>query len=217
MNIVRFADTEALARAVAEQVARAAETAMAERGVFHLVLAGGSTPKHCYELMRDMDLPWQAMHIWFGDERCLPVGDAERNDTMAEQALLTHVPLELSHIHRMLAELGPDAGAAMYTKELKHAPAMDLVLLGMGEDGHTASLFPGNPALNDPRLAVPVFDSPKPPSERISMGLGLLNDAGRRIVMVAGDGKQGAWTRIQSGEALPVALLKQPEWYTNLS
>ncbi|MDX8406855.1 MAG: 6-phosphogluconolactonase [Mariprofundaceae bacterium] len=217
MNIVRFADAEALARAVAEQVAVAAKAAMVERGTFHLVLAGGSTPKRCYELMREMDMPWQAMHIWFGDERCLPPGDAERNDTMAGQALLMHVPLPAAHIHRMPAELGPDAGAASYAKELEHAPAMDLVLLGMGEDGHTASLFPGNPALTDARPAVPVFDSPKPPPERISMGLGLLNDAHRRIVMVAGEGKRAAWNRIQSGEALPAALLKQPEWYTSLS
>jgi len=217
VNIVRFADAEALARAVADEVAVAAKAAMAERGAFHLVLAGGSTPKRCYALMRDMELPWQAMHIWFGDERCLPVGDAERNDTMAEQTLLMHVPLQDAHVHRIAAELGPDAGAASYAKELVHAPKMDLVLLGMGEDGHTASLFPGNPALKDVRMAVPVFDSPKPPPERISLGLGLLNDAHRRIVMVAGEGKRAAWESIQNGKILPAAMLAQPEWYTSLS
>ncbi len=217
MKITRCADARALAEAVARQVARDAKAAVSERGGFHLVLAGGTTPEHCYALMRDMNLPWEHMHIWFGDERCLPTGDVERNDSMADQALLLHVPLKPSHIHRMPAELGPDSGAAAYADEIQQFPVMDLVLLGMGEDGHTASLFPGNPALDDNRLVVPVFDSPKPPPERISMGLGLLNRARHRIVMVAGEGKRDAWARIRNGEDLPAARLKSPDWYTSLS
>jgi len=216
MNVRHFPDAEALAAAVADQVVSAARSAVKERGEFHLVLAGGSTPKRCYEILRGMDLPWQQMHIWFGDERCLPVGDAERNDCMADDALLQHIEIPGANIHRMPAELGPVAGAAAYADALSRAPVMDLVLLGMGEDGHTASLFPGNSALQDHRFAVPVFDSPKSPAERISMGLSVLNAAHQRIVMVAGVGKRDAWQRVQAGELLPVAMLKQPEWYSTL-
>jgi len=217
MKISHYSDGEMLAQAVAREVVLAAETAVAERGLFHLVLAGGSTPRRCYELMRNIDVPWLKMHIWFGDERCLPVGDAERNDTMADAALLKHVPLPLDNIHRIPAEMGPEAGADKYSELLCHAPAMDLVLLGMGEDGHTASLFPGNPALKDGRPAVPVFGSPKPPPERISMGLAYLNSARRRLVMVVGESKREAWRNLQVEKNLPVAMLFEPEWYSTLS
>jgi len=112
----------------------------------------------------------------------------------------------------MPAELGPELAAQAYVKLLAAAPVMDIVLLGMGEDGHTASLFPDNPALQDKRLAVPVYDSPKPPPERVSMGYGLLNNARHRILMVAGKGKAEALARIRAGEPLPIAAIADGEW-----
>ncbi|PIW47115.1 MAG: 6-phosphogluconolactonase [Zetaproteobacteria bacterium CG12_big_fil_rev_8_21_14_0_65_54_13] len=207
-----FENPEALAGYAARRVAELCSDAVAINGVCHLVLAGGSTPKRCYELLRDMDLPWASLHIWFGDERCLPVGDAERNDTMADAALLSHVPVPPEQVYRMPAELGPELAAQAYVKLLAAAPVMDIVLLGMGEDGHTASLFPDNPALQDKRLAVPVYDSPKPPPERVSMGYGLLNNARHRILMVAGKGKAEALARIRAGEPLPIAAIADGEW-----
>jgi len=208
-----FSDATALAHAAAELTVRAAAEAIAARGAFHLVLAGGTSPRLCYEILREEDVDWSRVHIWLGDERCLPVGDAERNDRMADEALLAHVPIPVSQIHRMPAELGPNEGAARYAALLAEAPAMDMLHLGMGEDGHTASLFPGNPALNDARLAVPVFDSPKPPPERISMGLSVLNGARQKLILTAGAGKREALTRIANGECLPVAMIENALWY----
>jgi len=207
-----FEKPEALAGYAATRVAERCRDAVAANGVCHLVLSGGSTPKRCYELLRDMELPWGSLHIWFGDERCLPVGDAERNDTMADVALLAHVSVPSDQIHRMPAELGPEAAAAQYAEMLAAAPVMDIVLLGMGEDGHTASLFPDNPALQDKRLAVPVYDSPKPPPERVSMGYGVLNAARHRLILVAGKGKAEALARIRAGEVLPIAAIADSEW-----
>ncbi len=212
MNIHPCADAEAVAQYAATAVIESAAEAIAARGVFHWVLAGGTTPKRCYELLRDAQLDWSKTHVWFGDERCLPVGDAERNDWMADEALLSHVPIPSSQIHRMDAELGPEVAAARYDALLADAPTMDLILLGIGEDGHTASLFPGNPGLDDHRLAIPVYHSPKPPPERVSMGYAALNAAHRCLIMVAGKGKTDAMSRILAGERLPVARVSGSEW-----
>jgi len=214
-NIHVFPDANALATEVARQIVHGCKQAVAERGIFHWVLAGGNTPGKCYELLHDAELDWSRVHIWFGDERCLPVGDAGRNDTMADKVLLSQVPVLSSHIHRIRAELSPAKAADDYAMRLANAPPMDLALLGMGEDGHTASLFPGNPALDDERLVIPVFHAPKPPPERVSMGYTVLNQARRRIVLVAGKDKKEALLRIRKGERLPVARLASCEWYVD--
>jgi len=212
MNIHPCVDAEAVTQYAANAVIESAAEAIAARGVFHWVLAGGTTPKRCYELLRDADIDWSKTHVWFGDERCLPVGDAERNDWMADEALLNHVSVPAAQIHRMDAELGPEVAAARYDALLADAPAMDLVLLGIGEDGHTASLFPDNPGLDDQRLAIPVYNSPKAPSERVSLGYAALNAARRCLIMVAGAGKAEAMSRIMAGERLPVARVAGSEW-----
>jgi len=215
MHIHVFPDADRLAAEVARQVIHACKQAIAERGVFHWVLAGGNTPKTCYVLLRDAQLDWSRAHVWFGDERCLPMGDAERNDVMADAALLSHVFVPSAQIHRIPAELGPEKASEDYAALLADAPPMDMVLLGMGEDGHTASLFPGNPALVDERPVVPVFNAPKPPPERVSMGCSVLNQARKRIVMVAGEGKKDALQLVQRGESLPVVRLAACEWYVD--
>ncbi|MDQ6958641.1 MAG: 6-phosphogluconolactonase [Mariprofundaceae bacterium] len=215
MHINVFPDADSLAAEVARQVIVDCEQAIAERGVFHWVLAGGNTPKKCYALLRDAELDWSRVYVWFGDERCLSIGDAERNDVMADAALLSHVSVPPAQIHRIPAELGPEDAAETYASLLADAPPMDLILLGMGEDGHTASLFPGNPALVDERLAVPVSAAPKPPPKRISMGYSVLNRGRKRIVMVAGESKRDALLRIRQGERLPVARLAVCEWYVD--
>ncbi|MDQ7000164.1 MAG: 6-phosphogluconolactonase [Mariprofundus sp.] len=212
MMIHPCADAEAVAQYAANAVAESAAAAISARGVFHWVLAGGTTPKRCYELLRDADIDWPNVHIWFGDERCLPVGDAERNDLMADEALLNHVPIPPVQINRIVAELGPEIAAERYSALLADAPAMDMVLLGMGEDGHTASLFPGNPALDDQRLAIPVYNAPKAPPERVSMGYAVLNAARRCLIMAVGKGKAEAISRIRHGEYLPVARVENSEW-----
>ena len=211
-KIELFSDAEVLAKTVTQRIKIACKTAVEKRGAFHLVLAGGTTPKRCYELLADENLPWDKLHIYFGDERCLAIGDDERNDTMAKNAWLDKVSIPDSQIHSMPAEEGPNAGAKIYSVLLAKAPQLDLVLLGLGEDGHTASLFPDNPACQDTRYAVPVFDAPKPPPERLSMGQAYINKARDQWFIVTGSGKCDAIEKIMSGEPLPAALFKRARW-----
>ena len=215
MNVHTCADAAALAEAVAARVVLAAHQAIAAGGAFHLALAGGTTPMRCYRQLRTAEIEWPHVHIWFGDERCLPVGDDDRNDSMAREVLLDHVPIPAAQIHAIPAELGAEAAAAEYAGLLAGAPALDMILLGMGEDGHTASLFPANAALTDKRLAVPVFNAPKPPAERVSLGYAAINRAALRLMLITGLAKHEALMRIQSGEALPAARIQGCDWYVD--
>lgn len=206
-------NVEKLGMAVAGRIAELAAQAIAARGVFHVVLAGGETPRRCYEKLRLLPLDWAQVQVYFGDERCLPEGDGQRNDRMAYDTLLAHVTIPPANIHPVQAELGAQAAAAAYAAILKNIGPPDLVLLGMGEDGHTASLFPGNPATDDKALVVPVFNAPKPPAERVSLGMSALNAARQKIFLVAGAGKRDALERILQGEALPAARITGADWY----
>jgi len=214
-DVQRFSAPLAVAKAAARMVEDTARECIAQRGVFHWALAGGTTPKQCYELLRNAAIDWSKVHVWFGDERCLPVGDAERNDVMADEALLNHVAIPVHQIHRIDAELGAERASDLYADALANIDVLDLVLLGIGEDGHTASLFPNNPALTNPNLAVPVFNSPKPPSDRVSMGYKALKDARKRVVLVTGESKRDAFEKICAGVALPVNI-DDSEWYVSL-
>lgn len=206
-----YEDLSALSHAVALRIAELAGNAIAARGAFHLALAGGSTPRRCYEYLRELPVDWAQVHIYFGDERCLPVGDAERNDTMAREALLKHVAIPTENIHAIAAESGAVLAAAAYAHVL---PArLDLVLLGLGEDGHTASLFPGNPANDLAAAVVAVFDAPKPPPERVSLGMSTLNAARHKLFLVAGVGKREPLERIVQGCPLPAAKISGAEWH----
>jgi 6-phosphogluconolactonase len=120
-----------------------ANAAIAKRGRFRLVLAGGTTPTAAYRLLRDRDADWAAWHLYHGDERCLAVGDPERNSLVADEAWLHHVPVPRTQVHPIPAELGAEPAAEAYAAVVAEALPFDLVLLGIGEDGHTASLFPG--------------------------------------------------------------------------
>jgi len=213
------ADATALSLAVAIEVAEIAVQAIAERGVCRIALAGGGTPKACYESLREMSVDWARVHIYFGDERCLPVGDEQRNDTMAQDALLQHVAIPAANVHAVPAELGAELAAVRYAEMLDQTLSLqsplDLVLLGMGEDGHTASMFPGNPAMQTAGSAVAVFDSPKLPPERVSLSMATLNAARRKIFLVAGAGKRDALHRIEHGECLPAGQVTDAEWYVD--
>lgn len=212
-QLVVHDDLQALSAAVAQCIAASAAAAISARGVFHLALAGGETPRHCYQKLRGLEIDWAHVQIYFGDERCLPRGDPQRNDTMVQQALLGFIDIPQGNIHRIPAELGAQQAALGYTALLESSPRLDLVLLGMGEDGHTASLFPDNPATESLEVVVPVYDAPKPPAERVTLGLATLNAVRQKIFLVAGAGKRGALELLCSGKPLPAARIAGAEWH----
>ncbi len=213
--IEAFADPEALAVAAAQRIAVLAAQAQAQRDVFRLALSGGHTPRHCYEHLRHGALDWSRIEVYFSDERCLPRGDSERNDVLAYDALLRHVPVPPAQVHVIPAEQGPARAAEAYARLLDLAHPLDLVLLGMGEDGHTASLFPGHPALRSKALAVPVFDAPKPPVLRVSLGLDVLKTARHKLFLVTGVEKHEALQRMKKGAQFPAAQVTGAQWYVD--
>jgi 6-phosphogluconolactonase len=212
-----FANGDALADAVAEHIEQALNDALDEHGEFHLVLPGGTSPRNLLLRLREQQLPWQDIHLYLTDERCLPVGHDQRNDYMLDELMLPYVALPDSNIHRFPAELGPEAGAKQFAQMLNNVPRFDLVILGMGEDGHTASLFPASKHLDDDAPAVAVFDAPKPPPERVSLGLTRLLSARERIVIAAGEGKREIIQRIREGMELPITQVKPTAWYLDRS
>jgi 6-phosphogluconolactonase len=198
----------AVAKRAAALVLAAAERAIGQRGAFSLVLAGGTTPMACYEHLAGASADWGQWHVYFGDERCLAPGDPERNSAMAATSLLDRVAIPTSQVHPIPAERGADTGAAHYLPVVATALPFDLVLLGMGEDGHTASLFPGH-RHPDEALVVPVCGAPKPPPERVSLGAAALANCRQLLVLVTGSGKRPAMQAWKSGEDLPIARVAQ--------
>ena len=157
-----FGDLDALSRAAVAELAVLAAEAIAARGVFHVALSGGSTPKRLFQLLAAQGpgaLPWDQIHLWWGDERTVPPDHPDSNYRMTREALIEPLRLDPTHVHRIVGE-DPDHGAAAeaYAAELARAlgPSLgfDLVYLGMGPDGHTASLFPNTPALGERRATV---------------------------------------------------------------
>lgn len=196
----------------AEAVAEAAAGLVADdlgAGARTLVLAGGSTPKRCYELLAAKSVAWGRVAVLFGDERCVPPDHPESNFLMAREALLDRVfP---ATVHRMPAELGPEQGAAEYEKVVAQVQPLDLVLLGVGPDGHTASLFPGSLALQAAGWTVGVRAAPKPPPERVSLTLQALWGARRVLFLVTGADKAEAVAMARQGR-VPAGMIEDAEW-----
>lgn len=216
-NVTVHEDLASLSHAVALRIAEFAHQAIAARGSFSIALAGGETPRRCYECLRELPLDWAHVQIYFGDERSLPVGDDQRNDSMAYDALLKHVPIPAGNVHVIPAELGAVTAAVEYANILERALPLDLVLLGMGEDGHTASLFPGNPATESLSSVVAVYDAPKPPPCRVSLGMTTLNAARVKLFLVAGAGKREALEAIRQGSPLPAGHVIGAEWHVDIA
>lgn len=193
--------------ATAEEVAARAAAVVAEtirgRPQTRLVLAGGTTPRRCYELLAEMDIPWGRVTILFGDERCLPPNDPETNYNLALNALLRKVLP--GSVHRIPGELGPDEAARLY-EPVVATGTLDLVLLGIGPDGHTASLFPGNPALGATTLVAPVRAAAKPPPERVTLTFRALRSAARTLLLATGTDKKDALAGARQG-TLPAGMV----------
>lgn len=197
-------DADAVAAAAADFILARGRESIAERGRFDLVLAGGSTPAAAY---RRLALAREDFHRWrffIGDERCLPPEHPERNSRMARTAWLEPAGIGHEQLLAMPAELGPEAAARSYAPVVAAALPFDLVLLGIGEDGHTASLFPGW-TLPDRELVMGVRGAPKPPPERVSLTPLALASCRRMLVLATGAGKHQALCRWQQGERSPVA------------
>jgi len=214
-NFKVYANSEAVAQAAADYLFQQIKTCVAEKGLCHVVLPGGSTPARCLELLAEKSLPWENIHWYPGDERCYPVGHSERNDTMIRDKLFSQQDKISERFHPIPAELGPEQGAEKYATILDSTAGMDFVVLGMGEDGHTASLFPGNAALDDLRSAVPVYDAPKAPGERVSIGLMTLKNAAECIVIATGENKREALVKLKQGVELPVGLVGADTWFVD--
>lgn len=201
-----FNSQDAINQATVKRILAAADDAIIKHGSFLIVLAGGSTPKSVYQLLSQESADWANWHVYHNDDRCLPVDHAERNSKMARDAWLNQVAIPQNQIHDIPTELGNIEGAKAYAKTLNGVRAFDLVILGLGEDGHTASLFP-NQVVDNSADAVPVFDAPKPPADRVTMSQNRLNNTHEVLFLVTGAGKQEAVDNWRKGVKIPATLI----------
>ncbi|MEQ1621567.1 MAG: 6-phosphogluconolactonase [Methylococcales bacterium] len=202
-----FDDAKQIAVAASQQILTAAERAIADHGAFKLVLAGGKTPADVYRLLAQAHADWSKWWIFYGDERSLPADHPDRNSVMASQAWLNNGSIPAEQIHTIPTEIGTELAAAFYQPLVAAALPFDVVLLGVGEDGHTASLFPGHQ--HDQReLVHAVYHSPKPPSERVTLSVSALSSSHEVIFLLAGGDKQGIVKRWRLGDELPVANIQ---------
>lgn len=207
-----FPDAEAVARYAADAVAWRIGDARRDGRDLHIALAGGSTPKRAYELLAAIEGSWKHVHLWLGDERCVPSDHPQSNARMVRESLYANARAESPHLHEVPSPEIPEDAAWLYGLQLReHVPdaIFDIVLLGMGPDGHTCSLFPGHPVLDVAHaLVAPVRDAPKPPSERVTLTLPVVRSARFTLLLATGAEKRDALARALAGDrSIPVALL----------
>ncbi len=220
IEIAILPDADAVARTAAGVIA--ASSAAATDG-FSIALAGGLTPRGLYELLATepylSGIAWDTWSVWWGDERCVPPDDAMSNYALAAEALLNKVPIPAENVHRIHGEVGSQAAAHSYEIEIREhfgetLPQFDLILLGVGEDGHTASLFPGTQALQETPLAAVPGVAPWPPHDRVTLSLPVINAARRVVFIVVGREKAHALRTViasdQEDAQQPPAALVRP-------
>jgi 6-phosphogluconolactonase len=207
----------ALTAPAAECIAGAISAAILELGACALALAGGRTPEPVYRMLAAMpDLDWPRVEVFFGDERAVPPDDPESNYGMVRASLLSRVPVPEDRVHRMEAER-PDRDAAARAYDRVLPPALDVLVLGVGPDGHTASLFPGSAALDERRRRVLPVTGAKPPAARLTITPPVIEAARRVIVLAAGADKAAAVARALEGplspKETPAALARRGDWF----
>jgi len=207
---------EALPEIAARHIAKLIEQAVADRGRASVMLAGGSTPRAVYrQLALIQGLPWEKVEIYFGDERAVPPGDSQSNYRMARESLLDAVPIPPAQVHRMSAER-PDREAAADEYARRLPERLDLVILGVGEDGHTASLFPSSSALSELVRKVLAVVGPKAPFHRLTVTPPVIAAAREKIILVSGAGKAGAVAQALEGpdqpDQCPAQLARDGIW-----
>jgi 6-phosphogluconolactonase len=201
-----------LAEAAARWTGDRITAAVAERRACYLALAGGETPRGCYERLARPpyreSLPWASVFVYWSDERQVPLDDPVSNYAMAKAALLGHVPIPPTQVFPLVGD--PTSALRRVPPDAGGLPRFDLIHLGLGEDGHTASLFPGSPALREAQaLFAVVHDAPKPPPERLTMTLPVINAARAVLFMVQGASKREALARVlQRDPALPASRVQ---------
>ena len=197
---------EEVAKTARDLILQAAKKAIENNGTFKIVLAGGTTPENVYHLLAKESCDWQHWHFYLGDERCLPKDHAERNSQMAFKTFLNKIDISQKNIHFIAAEHGAEEAARDYQTVIENALPFDMVLLGMGEDGHTASLFPQHQHPEN-ELIHAVYNAPKPPPERVSLSRKVLSQNHNLIIMVTGESKQKSVEKWRNKKTLPVSSI----------
>ncbi len=214
MSISIYPDTDTLSQEAAQYVVRIANESIAVHRRFTIALSGGSTPKKLYSLLGEepyrSQIDWALVDIFWSDERCVPPESEDSNYLMAQQVLLSKIPIPANQIHRMPADQNDhDAASYAYTLEMQQTvgtegvPSFDLIQLGMGPEGHTASLFPHQPSLHEQQRLVMPVTVPKPPPPRLTFTPRLLNAAAHVLFLVTGAEKQDAVQAVLTGKFQP--------------
>jgi 6-phosphogluconolactonase len=190
----------------AQFIIERAKIAIREKGSFSLVLSGGTTPVNVYKLLANEQADFEKWHIYFGDERCFPLNHLERNSNVAESTWLSKVNILKSNIFIIPAELGNTEGALAYEKILDKNKPFDLVMLGLGDDGHIASLFPTHQWDNSKQV-ISVSNAPKSPSDRISLTPSRLSNTEEVLFLISGKNKVNAFKQWKDGVDLPANLI----------
>jgi 6-phosphogluconolactonase len=220
------ADRAALARRTAQYLVEMAAEAVDARGQARIAVSGGTTPKAAFSLLADPHqrfraaMPWDRLDLYWVDERCVPPDDADSNYRMTKESLLSHVPLPPEQVHRMEGELDPEAAAARYESELRNSfrlegaesPRFDLVALGMGDDGHTASLFPYTAAIHEMGRLVTANHVPQKDTWRITLTWPVINHASSVFFEIAGENKAEVVREVFMGTRDPERLPSQLIW-----
>lgn len=211
---------ETAARRAAELIDELIDRNRATTGTVHVALAGGTTPRRCYEILADVRDDWSGVHVWFGDERVVDLGSDDANAHMVDEALVIPAAIPPEQVHRVPTDLGATGACAGYEDELRRSvlrrvsglPQLDIVVLGLGEDAHTASLFPQSKALeaSTTHACMLIEDAPKPPPVRITLTMAMLNAARARVVLVTGASKAAAVAAARSApsDRVPASLLR---------
>lgn len=214
-DVIRCADGAEIAQRAASLAAAELASGVERSGHATLAVSGGTTPGPTHELLAREAVLKESVAVWFVDERCVSPDDEESNYLLARRTLLEPAEIPARRVHRMRGELGPDAGAAAYREELEGAlgrePVLDVALLGIGPDGHTASLFPDAPQLAQDLSCLAVYESPKPPPERMTLSLPLLRRARRCVLIVSGAEKAEAVAAAlgEPSPSVPASLLER--------
>lgn len=210
--IQTFSEPQTLARAASAQFVECAQEAIADHDFFAVALAGGSTPRATYQILATVEfaprIEWEKVHVFWGDERCVAPNHEDSNYRMAFENLLRHSPIPVSQIYRMEGEIEPKEAAKVYEKRLQtffkgRSPRFDLILLGLGNDGHTASLFPGTKAVSETQRWVLANYVRKLSTWRLTMTAQLINQAANVTFLVAGKDKAEALQRVLVGRYAP--------------